>query len=96
MGYRHRVARVNNSRQRKQRPGVGVLICTEEEDITAQTRKSGAFAPQGISECSQVEGLDLTVHFVDPSVDSLESPPYSELLRSAGSFWSGLLLLYPP
>ena len=32
MGYRHRVARVNNSRQRKQRPGVGVLICTEEEE----------------------------------------------------------------
>ena len=96
MGYRHRVARVNNSRQRKQRPGVGVLICTEEEEYYRTDYESpGRLLLKGISECSQVEGLDLTVHFVDPSVDSLESPPYSELLRSAGSFWSGLLLLYP-
>ncbi len=96
IGYHHRIARVSNRRQPKLRPKIGVLICTEEEEYYRTDYDSpGRLLLKGISESSQLEGLDLTVHFLDPSATSLDSPVYSDIFRSAARSWSGLLLLYP-
>lgn len=96
MGYRHRMTRVSNGRAANARPTIGVLVCTEEEEYYKTDYESpGRRLLKGISECSQLEGIDLAVHFLDPSIDSLESPLYFELFRSVGRSWSGLLLLYP-
>lgn len=96
MGYRHRMTRVANGRIPRVRPAIGVLVCTEEEEYYRTDYESpGRLLLKGISECSQLEGIDISVHFIDPSAGSLDAPVYANLFRSAGRSWSGLLLLYP-
>lgn len=96
MGYRHRMTRGANGRLPKVRPKVGVLVCTEEEEYYRTDYESpGRLLLKGISECSQLEKIDLSVHFINPEVETIDFPDYSELFRSAGRSWSGLLLLYP-
>lgn len=102
LGYNHMVTRVSKGNGRGKGGGkapklsFGVLICTDEEEYNRLDYESpGRLLLKGISEYGQLGKVDLSVHFVDPSVSSIEHPSYVELFRSAGRQWSGLLLLYP-
>jgi DNA-binding LacI/PurR family transcriptional regulator len=98
LGYNHMVTRVSHSKGRSKsvRPTFGVLICTDEEEYNRMDYESpGKLLLKGISEYGQLARVDLSVHFIDPSVTSVEDPAYVDLFRSAGRKWNGLLLLYP-
>ena len=96
MGYRHRTTRVLNSRRSSADYQVGVLICTDDEEYYRSDYESpGRRLLKGISECSQVEGINISVHFLNPSILSPSENQYVELFNKVGRSWNGLLLLYP-
>ncbi|MFT6059023.1 MAG: DNA-binding LacI/PurR family transcriptional regulator [Lentimonas sp.] len=96
LGYNHMVTRVGSSKSKKEVVSIGVLICTDREEYERHDYESpGRLLLKGISEFGQLGKVDLSVHFVDPSVQSVDDPFYQDLFRTVGRQWSGLLLLYP-
>ncbi|MDP0497605.1 MAG: LacI family DNA-binding transcriptional regulator [Verrucomicrobiota bacterium JB024] len=96
LGYNHMVMRANKSGGKRSRPIFGVLVCTSEEEYHRLDYESpGRLLIKGISEYCQLAKVGLSVHFVDPSVTSVDDPAYTDLFSTVGRHWSGLLLLYP-
>lgn len=74
----------------------GVLICTTEEEYNRTDYvNSGKNIVKGISEYSQLKNIQLSIHFLDPSITSLDSKNFKELLRNYGKLWDGIIMIHP-
>ncbi|MBC2592928.1 LacI family DNA-binding transcriptional regulator [Ruficoccus amylovorans] len=96
LGYNHMVMRGGKAGAKRSRLTFGVLVCTSEEEYHRLDYESpGRLLIKGISEYCQLSGVGMSVHFIDPAVQTVEDEAYAELFNTAGRHWSGLLLLYP-
>ncbi len=96
LGYHHMSTRTPKNRKKNVNRSIGVLICTDEEEYYRKDYDSpGRIIMKGISEYCQLGKLNISVHFVDPTVTSVEDSAYDDILSTIGRNWSGLLLMYP-
>lgn len=96
MGYNHISMRTSRTGAKRTRPIFGVLICSEEEEYHRMDYESpGRLLLKGVSEYCQLAKVGVSVHFVDPDVQSIDHEMYKDLFSTVGRHWSGLLLLYP-
>ncbi|WP_309386341.1 LacI family DNA-binding transcriptional regulator [Cerasicoccus frondis] len=96
MGYNHISMRTSQSGKKRTRPIFGVLICSKEEEYHRMDYESpGRLLLKGVSEYCQLAKVGVSVHFVDPDIQSINHATYKDLFNTVGRHWSGLLLLYP-
>ena len=94
LGYHHLSSRVVKSDEKT--TTLGVLICNDVDDSeTTEYESPWRNLLKGISEYSQIKGIDLSIHFIDPTAKSIDSKSYRDLLNHHGKDWDGILLLYP-
>lgn len=93
LGYHHLSNRT--SKIETEQKTFGVLICTSEEEYNrTDYENSGKSILKGISEHSQIKKIQLSIHFLDPSVTTISSKNFKEILNTYGKLWDGILMIH--
>ena len=50
---------------------------------------------KGISEYSQLKNIKLSIHFLDPSITSINSDNFKEILNLYAKLWDGIIMIHP-
>lgn len=94
LGYHHLSSRTNKNKVEKK--VFGVLIGTTEEEYNRSDYiNSGKSIFKGIAEYSQVKDIKLSIHFLDPSITSINSKNFKEVLNLYGKLWDGIIMIHP-
>ena len=94
LGYHHLSSRtIKNEVEQKV---FGVLISTSEEEYNRSDYiNSGKEIFKGISEYSQLKNIKLSIHFLDPSITSINSDNFKEVLNLYAKLWDGIIMIHP-
>lgn len=93
LGYHHLSSRTN--KDEVEQKVFGVLICTSEDEYNRSDYvNSGKDIIKGISEYSQLKNIKLSIHFLDPSITSIDSDNFKEVLNSYGKLWDGIIMIH--
>ena len=93
LGYHHLSSRsIKNEVEQKV---FGVLISTSEKEYNADYNNSGKEIFKGISEYSQLKNIKLSIHFLDPSITSINSDNFKEILNLYAKLWDGIIMIHP-
>lgn len=93
LGYHHLANRTNKNEIEQK--VFGVLICTSEEEYNRSDYiNSGKIIFKGISEYSQLKKIQLSIHFLDPSITSIDSENFKEVLNTFGKLWDGIIMIH--
>jgi LacI family transcriptional regulator len=96
LGYYYLEPRTGDVVVRQNPTTVGVLICSDlEEYYRADYESPGMELLPGVSECFQLEQVQLDMHFVDPRQNAITDPSYRAIRGLRKRLWKGALLVYP-
>ena len=74
---------------------VGVIICTDFEEIDEDHYQSPGFnLMPGISEYSLLHNMNVDIHIISSKYNA-DSPEFIKLVKDNKRNWNGLLLIYP-
>ena len=94
LGYHHLSSRTNKNKTSQKI--FGILICsTEEEYNRSDYVNSGKNIFKGITEYSQLKNIKLSIHFLDPSITTINSDNFKKILNTYGKLWDGILMIHP-
>lgn len=94
LGYHHLSSRTKN--KQIENKVFGVLICTSEKEYNRSDYiNSGQSIFKGIAEYSQLKNIKLSVHFLDPSITSINSTNFKEVLNNYSKLWDGIIMIHP-
>lgn len=94
LGYHHLSNR--SSKNEIEQKIFGVLICTTEKEYhRTDYINSGKNIFKGITAYSQLKGVQLSIHFLDPSSTSISSQNFKDLINTYGKLWDGIIMIHP-
>jgi DNA-binding LacI/PurR family transcriptional regulator len=94
LGYHHLTPRFDKDQVEEKT--FGILISSSEEDYNnLDYVNSGKSILRGISEYSQIQKIKLSIHFLDPSITSLNSDNFKKTIKTYGRLWDGILMIHP-
>ena len=92
MGYNYILPR---SGKKKSQKTIGVIICTDHENIYEDHKRSPGFhLMPGISEFALINDIVVDINIISPRLNA-ESPEFVKLIKENKKVWNGVLLIYP-
>jgi len=95
LGYRYMELRTPGSSRMTRSKVLGVLIChpaTPAIDDRFESPRQRLL--DGVSQLAQLQGVQLSVHYVDPDETTVEGPSYQAITALRRNGWDGALLIH--